>query len=842
EPIAVTVVASAGSGPLAGAPVELAIHRAVPSAGIAPGVLRFEPELLATHGTTGSDGRWTVTLPRELFASETEAILLALVATLGPTGGASASSYELVSVLPAPYSVELLLDRVGFTPGEQITISARVLDRNGIPAVEVPVTATLLDTEGQVVATASAHTGESGILHFSTAPEEDGWYQLVVVAGEGGLQTEATQRIWVAAVGTAALRAGVDVPALSITPDRLYYAPGSEALLALHFPAAGPALLTVERGSVRSARPVELDAGTNVITLPIQSEDQPNIYVSLSRWIEGTRHDHYLGTATAELPVPASGEPLGVTVTPTSDSYSPGAEVTLQVGVLDSGGAPVRAEVSLSVAEAGRPAVVVPTSGLFSAFYSPRPHDVSTANSLAPERQLVTELPSPPQAETAAPNDRAVSTAMPADRVPDTLFWAPALLTDAGGQITVTFTLPQEPGEWLIVARAVTTDTQVGEATARVVTSQPIAIRPILPTFLVQGDVVTVTALVHSYLPQPVSATITLDASGLVVTGSTAARQRTIHLPARGTAHVAWQAAAAESGSAEIAFHATATYRAARLAGRAAARATLPVLPLTLPITSELSGQVDRVAPQAAVTFTLPAATLDLARVDLFLAPSSDPAAYQIYVNDTLWRENSLPAGAREHLVLTHTDTLSPALLLAGENVLRLAIDGDPLYYTATVTTYLTPTAIAEPFASTGAPALRRSYHLPGTDDPLDRVAAGDLVEVRLWLDVPLEISYAVIHDRLPAGLEIVPGSLVEWLPAEGPASAVTPVHGSGEGTVTFHLERLAPGTHRLAYVARATTEGRFIAPPALISPLSSGGAWSHSGTTRLAVTTASQE
>ena len=44
-----------------------------------------------------------------------------------------------------------------------------------------------------------------------------------------------------------------------------------------------------------------------------------------------------------------------------------------------------------------------------------------------------------------------------------TAAWYPTLHTDANGEVTVSFTLPDEPATWRLNARAITVDSQVGE-------------------------------------------------------------------------------------------------------------------------------------------------------------------------------------------------------------------------------------------------------------------------------------------------------------------------------------------------------------------------------------------
>jgi hypothetical protein len=127
---------------------------------------------------------------------------------------------------------------------------------------------------------------------------------------------------------------------------------------------------------------------------------------------------------------------------------------------------------------------------------------------------------------------------------------------------------------------------------------------------------------------------------------------------------------------------------------------------------------------------------------------------------------------------------------------------------------------------------------------PLTEVAEGELVRVRLRLTVPSERHFVILDDALPAGLEAVDLSLRTVGGVAGPGAAdSTAVESSGEGgdgalpwlygswdagwwspfdhremrddRVVFAATRLWPGSYTATYVARATTPGAFIRPPA---------------------------
>lgn len=162
---------------------------------------------------------------------------------------------------------------------------------------------------------------------------------------------------------------------------------------------------------------------------------------------------------------------------------------------------------------------------------------------------------------------------------------------------------------------------------------------------------------------------------------------------------------------------------------------------------------------------------------------------------------------------------------------------GGPLYYSAKLTS--TPT---EPptRAFDGGLHLHREYF--ATDGPdagkaIASVRPGQVVKVRLTLTVPEERHYIAVEDPLPAGFEAINTSF------ETTSRALEERELAGEnGTyagwwwsywpmnfdfseqlddrVTLFKSRLTPGIYRHAYLARATTPGKFTAPAAKVEAM----------------------
>lgn len=183
-----------------------------------------------------------------------------------------------------------------------------------------------------------------------------------------------------------------------------------------------------------------------------------------------------------------------------------------------------------------------------------------------------------------------------------------------------------------------------------------------------------------------------------------------------------------------------------------------------------------------------------------------------------------------------------------GDRVLHLHVDataGDrPVYYALEVDEV--------PLAAPVKPDVKgivveRWYERFDDGSPVTRVNEGDLVRVRLRVTVPADREFVAVEDPLPAGLEPVDPSLrtsatlepfttPESVRAEreGNRGRDGPIwqaflYGSWDGghwspwehkelhddRVTYFARMLWTGSYTASYVARATTAGSFVAPPA---------------------------
>ena len=70
----------------------------------------------------------------------------------------------------------------------------------------------------------------------------------------------------------------------------------------------------------------------------------------------------------------------------------------------------------------------------------------------------------------------------------DLAYWRADLITDENGRIAFDVALPDNLTTWQLTARAVTAETEVGDATNEIVATKELQLRPLLPRFLTGGD------------------------------------------------------------------------------------------------------------------------------------------------------------------------------------------------------------------------------------------------------------------------------------------------------------------------------------------------------------------
>ena len=154
--------------------------------------------------------------------------------------------------------------------------------------------------------------------------------------------------------------AWTDVVSIDVTPDKKSYSIGDTAKLLVRSPIFGQALVTTERGGVKSTDIITISEYETVIDIPIKQGDAPNIFTSilLIRGSAASPHkyptaDYRLGYCQLKVEDPVAN--LAVTLdSGTKKYYIPGNPVEVSARVTNGKGTGVPgAEVTLYAVDEG---------------------------------------------------------------------------------------------------------------------------------------------------------------------------------------------------------------------------------------------------------------------------------------------------------------------------------------------------------------------------------------------------------------------------------------------------------------------------------------------------------
>jgi len=580
-------------------------------------------------GRTDQAGEFSVSLPARLGAETgywtgwwtgLRETAWGVEVTLDDGSHQTVSAFAVVKVFNT--AEQMSLDVGGFfrEPGQAFEVEVAVEDLLGQPVagrnlmLEVRSWDRASYEYDRIVRAATLATGEDGTATSSLESLTPGYYQLRLTNTEArGEDSQISRWIYVYQPGGFWDRLETNRAALTISSDQAGYAPYDTATLYIESAMGGPALLTVERSSIRRERVIELTPPITTVELPILAGDRPNIFVSVASWqaqsTQLTGEFQYtnlpasrLLSASLELPVEAVGRELQLEIISDRPSYGPGDEAEVRLRVTDADGKPAAAEVSLALVDEAIFALSEDlTEPMMEAFYGRRANGIRTYSSLAPYREIFLD------GRGGGGDGGPGSPGNPRSDFEDLAAWFPDLRTDANGEAVVRITLPHNLTSWRFVARAVTRDTRVGEASLNIVTRQDLVVRPILPRQLTAGDSMTLSVLVHNFSDLQQSIEVVLESDELQMEGE---ETQSIDLGAGETGVVGWTVSAEAAGQAGV----TITAQAGDLSD--SVQLSLPVQPLAVP---DVFTQVGSFSGEWSTQFVLPRDASPLSTVTLRL-------------------------------------------------------------------------------------------------------------------------------------------------------------------------------------------------------------------------------
>lgn len=361
---------------------------------------------------------------------------------------------------------------------------------------------------------------EGGAQTEKIAPKEPGTFVIRLEGKDGeGRALASSQTVWVIGEGEA-FWSGDESARMSLVASRAKYKVGETARLVPQADVAeSTALITLERGGVRSARIVKLAAGVPAIDVPLEDGHAPNVFVSVAA-VRGRRDESFAGRprfhlGISNLEVSPDRQRLKVTVRSEKASYEPGEQVRGELEVRDAAGQPVQAEVALSVADEGVLQLInYRTPDPMAIFYKPWGLAVDNStnwNRIARQR--------PPQNwdedETGADGGTGAKGEQLRSRFVSSAYWNPALLTDAQGIARFSFVAPDNLTAFRLMASAADAGARFGRGKARITLRKDLMAAAHLPRFLNVGDRVELGATLHNYSGATGWAAVRLRAKGL---------------------------------------------------------------------------------------------------------------------------------------------------------------------------------------------------------------------------------------------------------------------------------------------------------------------------------------
>jgi alpha-2-macroglobulin len=581
-------------------------------------------EISQQTGQLDANGKLQITLPTRMDKDHND-VVYRIEARVTDAGNREIDGHNAVIATYGSFQVGISPNSYVYKAGDNIQATAVAKDYEGKPiqaAVHVELVQQDYETlqhHGVIVAALDAQTGADGTVPVNFTAKTPGDFTLRVSARTPENRTVIGDS-WVWVTSDAENWWGGTSRAIQIIPDKKTYAVGDTAhLLVLTGQPESYLLVTTEARTIQSQRIVHATSSSVTIDVPITSEQQPNVYVSVAFF-----RNNLLFQSNKNVKVPAIQQKLQLAIQPSATQFEPGQKATYTIQARDSDGKPVTGEFSLGIVDEAIYAIHPDASGdISNAFFGTVYDNVSTDSSLdfyfsgeAGAKEMFLAALQANRSRPLAQLKPTQTLVQPKVRkvFPDTALWMADIDTDASGQATAQLAFPDSLTSWRATVRGVTVDTKVGSATDNVIVRKNLIVKLVVPRFFRQGDEVVVSAIVDNYLPAAKMATVSLDVKGLdVLSGATAQ----VQVASNGEAKVDWRVRAQAVPSADI------TAKALTDQESDAMELTLPILPVGVKQTDAKSGSLASADQDETISVNLPGDPAGAApALDITLSPS----------------------------------------------------------------------------------------------------------------------------------------------------------------------------------------------------------------------------
>ena len=385
-------------------------------------------------------------------------------------------------------------------------------------------------------------------------PRQPGEYTIRLTAKDSkGTKVVAASSVWIIGKGQA-FWSGDESVRMSLITSKKRYKPGETARLVPRTALQGAtALITLERNGIMDARVTRLRSAAEGLRVRLTHKHAPNVYATVTlvsgRTGSGDRNRPRFAIGVVNLQVSPVSRRLKVRIRTHKKKYQPGETVRGTIRVTSVTGAPVRAELSLSVADEGVLQLIgYRTPSPMKRFFAPWGIGVDNATNWnriarlnAPKKDIESGGDGGGGGDDGAKvRSRFVSSA----------YWAPNLYTNAAGYVTFRFKAPDNLTAFRLMAVAADMGSRFGKAARRITVSKPLLAKPVLPRFLSTGDKAEVGIVIHNYTDRAGVAKVRVKATGITLATTTAS----VKVPKRGSARVRFAASVGFVKSARVQF------------------------------------------------------------------------------------------------------------------------------------------------------------------------------------------------------------------------------------------------------------------------------------------------
>ena len=416
-------------------------------------------------------------------------------------------------------SKKLIVMRGGFIAkaGDPYAFDYAVVDPDGKPVDGVAVHFTLArrvyDTstklvEGSETESDSVHyetaaqldatSSTNGVAHLSITPDKGGEYRLRANLADAKTDATATDlQVW--ALGDEADWYRPNDTSLKVTLDKKTYRVGetAHALVASPFDDAELSFAVVRDGMAQR-KTLHVHGASANVAFTITPSMLPNALVEAVLVRQGKPIDVTSAKKISLLSragfgivhVAIDSKYVTVTAKPQLPSLGPGATQHVKLHVADAKGRPLQAEVTLAVAN---DAVLQLSGYRFPDLVTQVWADLPISLRYADNRSDVKLQTQSEPVEKGFGYGGGAMAGPPGTRVRTNFrpvaFFDGSVRTDANGDATVAFTLPDDLTTWRVLVLARTRDTKFGTTDATFVATKPLVTTAILPQFARPGDI-----------------------------------------------------------------------------------------------------------------------------------------------------------------------------------------------------------------------------------------------------------------------------------------------------------------------------------------------------------------